>query len=306
MVFLGVVSSSWGMAAVVNIANDYDSGTGTFTNLYPTLPLSLIPAVDTANQPITVSGTEINEGYFISGSTGGGSGNYRTLFRMQGNNQNGGIIKGYNRIVEDDLDGNNIDESEFQSVSMGPSSNPFIRRSDLVSTPDGRFYVFSFDANESGQDPKLISVDNVRIYAGPEATLADPKRVVDPHPNDVSPLPNTLTTIGDLGALRWEMNEFGSNTVIIEAGGSGVADMFLFVPTSRFAGVLPEDLIYLYAEHGAYSDDPNEDFTSDSGFEEWSIPVDEINRPPFAPVPEPSVPMLGLAALGLGVLRRSR
>ena len=83
--------------------------------------------------------------------------------------------------------------------------------------------------------------------------------------------------------------------------------MFFFVPVSNFEGADQSDYVYLYAEHGYYS--PGNtiyDFTANSGFEEWAIPVSEANRPSFTPIPEPSAAMLTISGAAIFLFRRKR
>lgn len=261
--------------------------------------LSTLTAFDSSNQPTSVVGKEFNGGFFITGETGAGSGQYRTLFRLQGGG-NEDTEQGYNRLTPNN--------SELGETSLGPSNGEFIRKSDLVTTADGEFYIFSFDANEGGN--KLISIDEFRIYTRPDtdgnlATFDDP-----------SPLPDTIAEVrnGDLGTLRYSMDGVDANgaittdnTVVIHAGGSGASDMFVFVPVSSLADDADSANIFVYANHGNLTlPGVTTDFAADAGFEEWSLPISAAQRPPISPIPEPASILLSICGFGLFLTRRKR
>src|SRR5438477_1112167 len=113
-----------------------------------------------------------------------------------------------------------------------------------ITMADGITYVgFDLDANEPGGSKSLISIDNIRVYTSPTDTTAS--------------VANDLTKLNSLGTLRWAMNNPTAGTasdlngfnvnqwVKLDAnqnnndsskanGGSGQADMFVFIPVDAF------------------------------------------------------------------------
>lgn len=275
------------MGDVINLAVDKADGT---TNLWPDQPLNYTPLYNGTTQSLGVGAELDNAGVFLAGATGAGSGVYRTLFRLQAN----GNEQGYNRVTSG---------GEFNETSLGPSATPNIRISDLVKTSDGNYYIFSFDANQAGQAPKLLSLDSLRIYTAndTDGNLA----TFDEH--IVGGLPNTFAGLGALGDLRYDMDSITDNTIVLEAGGSGASDMFFFVPVANFAGDSLTDQVYFYADHGKYAPvGSTYSFTSNSGFEEWSLPQSTTTRPDISPIPEPSTFLLLILGIGAVMVRRKR
>jgi hypothetical protein len=201
---------------------------------------------------------------------------------------------------------------------------------DTVTIGNSNYFAFVLDSNEPGGDKSLISVDNIRIYT----SSTDKTTTVG----------NDVTKLDNLGALRWAMNtptQITTTTDITEKikgkdvivgqetttdfnkenwikldsaqentynnsnGGSGMADMVIFIPVSAFTGVAVSDYLWFYNLNGAhYASDG--DLASQAGFEEWSA-YTRVTPPPPPPPPPPRVPdsgaTLGLLGLGLGLIR---
>jgi hypothetical protein len=226
----------------------------------------------TGNDNVARVGGGINGVLFQRSVPGSGSGQFRMLFRMEDNNDPDTLELGYNRGgVMDSHTPNGFD--------------PLVRIQDLVQNSEGGFYMFALDANESnGQSNNYLSLDMLKFYVGGTT--------------DPSPLPSTQATLGNLGTLVYTFST--SDTVLLDAStgsGSGTADMYVFVPTSLFAGFDPASYVYLYAQHGAY---PATGFQSASGFEEWASI--KVGVPTF--IPEPGT--AGLVLLGTALLARRR
>jgi len=156
------------------------------------------------------------------------------------------------------------------------------------------YYAFELDANEvgNGNNNKLLSIDDIRIYTSPTDTAAS---VGDDH-----------TLVDSLGVLRYAQNAtLGStaNWVLIDASrsegghtsGSGSSDMILYVPTSLFGGASGSDFLYFYTVNGAH--DTPDGGTSESGYEEWRAVVNIETVPDTGN----TLALLGLGLLGLGV-----
>jgi hypothetical protein len=158
------------------------------------------------------------------------------------------------------------------------------------------YYQFLLDINQTGTDP-LYSLNNVEIWQSNTAGLH----------SGFTPGAG-FSGVGD-DVLAWSLDGAGDVTVELNYNlnsGSGSGDMFLYVPTSVFAGL---NYVYLYSIFGVPN--PNND-----GYEEWATLVgdDTVFCPPTDPlfptcrppdVPEPgTLGLLGLGLLGLGLSRR--
>jgi hypothetical protein len=189
-----------------------------------------------------------------------------------------------------------------------PTWNTLLRVGDLqqvsVSGHSGMYYAFILDANEPGGNKSLISIDNIRIYTSSSDNTAS--------------VGNDNTKLNNLGTLRWAMNDplLVSSTfndgkwVKLDAnqnnigsagnGGSGTADMIVYIPVSAFGNASANDYLWFYNLNGVkYSVDG--DLGAQAGFEEWKALTG-----PNVTVPDGgfTLAMLGFALTGLGVLRR--
>jgi len=125
----------------------------------------------------------------------------------------------------------------------------------------GTYYAFELDANETGNgnDKRLLSVDQIRIYTSDKETG--------------SSVGDNAGLVDNLGDLRYALNDLGStaNWVVIDASkkeggktsGSGSSDLILYVPTALFAGAEDDDFLYFYTINGVNK-------SADAGYEEWS------------------------------------
>jgi len=223
------------------------------------------------NTNTIITGGTIGPVIFRDTAAGSGSGQFRSLFRMSDNNDPDVIERGYNRdLIMDSTSPNGFE--------------PLLRIQDLVQNTEGGYYMFALDANESsGGNNNYLSLDMFKIYVGGA--------------NDPSPLPTTPANLGNLGT---EVYSFGaSDTVLLDAGGSGNADMYVFVPVSLFASFASNSLVYLFAQHGGST---ISGFGASGGFEEWA----SIKEVVPAYLPEPgSTALAACGALGL-LWRRCR
>lgn len=272
-VFTSLASLTQG--AIVNLTTLTDNR----TNNTSTSQVLSFDTVD--NTPSIVTGGIINDAYFINGSVNSGAGSSRALYRVKNNGQEAG----YNR------------PGVFDATVLGGTSH-IISKSDLITTEDGNYYIFSLDLNEGGST--YLSLDEFRIYAG----SADP-----------ATLPTTEANLSALGTLYYNMNESEENHVLIEAGvsGSGNSDLYVFVPTASLAGAAASDQIYLYSAFGEFrytgEAASSKHWEAGSGDEEWSIPTTTSLQPRLVPVttvPEPSSSMLLLGGFVGFLMRRKR
>ncbi|HUS33762.1 MAG TPA: VPDSG-CTERM sorting domain-containing protein [Verrucomicrobiae bacterium] len=189
-----------------------------------------------------------------------------------------------------------------------PQWNNLVRMSQLAqvsidNTPT-KYYGFILDANEPGGGKSLISIDNVRIYTRNGDNTAN--------------VGNATANLGNLGTLRYYVNDPVAGTsdgfnidnwVKLDSsqenqwsnsnGGSGKADMILYVPVDNFIGAGADDYLFFYNLNGVhYSAD--KDNAAEAGFEEWRF----ISN--GSPVPDGgmTVALLGVGLLGLGAMRR--
>ena len=199
--------------------------------------------------------------------------------------------------------------------STRPQWNDRLRVGDLetVTIASINYFAFVLDANEPGGDKSLISVDNIRIYTS--AT------------DNTTSVGNNLSLLDNLGTLRWAMNNptqvsgaFNiANWVKLDAaqenvfnnsnGGSGMADLVVFIPQAAFLGSLGTDYLWFYNLNGAhYSAD--KDMAAQSGFEEWSAYTHTRTVPPPPPSSVPdngnTLVLLGISLSALGLLANRR
>ena len=191
-----------------------------------------------------------------------------------------------------------------------PQWNNRLKVGDLETVTLGslNYFAFVLDANEPGGDKSLISVDNIRIYTSATDNTAS--------------VGNNIANLDNLGTLRWALNDptlnstnatdynkqnwikldsAQENTFNNSNGGSGMADMVIFIPQSAFAGVSLSDYLWFYNLNGAhYSVD--KDLASQAGFEEWSA----FTRTTPVEVPDNGTTaiLLGAGMILAGLLRR--
>jgi len=197
-----------------------------------------------------------------------------------------------------------------------PQWNKLVQYGALAKT--GGYVCFTLDSNEPGSTKNLISIDNIAVYTSPAGSAAANTA------NAAKFTGGTLNNIDSLGTLRWEMNTAtlsskgavaGSigqyvtlnsnqeNTVNNNSnGGSGKADLIVYIPTSAFAGVADSDYVWLYNVNGlSFAADGTVDATTttaaQAGFEEWSYCVPDGGATAI---------LLGLGALGLAAASRKR
>lgn len=217
-----------------------------------------------------------------------GSGNFRNLFSVQSAGSATTEL-GYNRYVA----------SMDSSIPGG--FDAVVRVSELQTDNSGLFHVFTIDVNEPGNQDRYISMDRFQLYVGGS--------------DDVDPLPSDIANLSNLGAKIYDMDANEDSEVLMDASlstGSGTMDLFVFVPISRFAGLDPDSLVYVFTEFGQYSEASDSlDFGATSGAENIAAHAGykdvEIGLGVEASsVPEPHSAVLAALGLGLVWLRRGR
>lgn len=185
-----------------------------------------------------------------------------------------------------------------------PAWNKTLTFNQLVTaTIDSKsYYAFILDANEPGSDKSLLSIDNIRIYTS--AT------------DNTGTVGSDITKLDDLGTLRWALNDPTltagvpniTNWVKLDAdqnnvgkpsnGGSGMADMVVYVPTTAFTGVSGTDYVWFYNLNGVhYSVDKN--LAAEAGFEEWKAVTGPEHQVPDG---GSTLLLMGLALTSFGAL----
>jgi len=167
------------------------------------------------------------------------------------------------------------------------------------------YYGFLLDANEPGGAKNLISIDNVRIYTS--AT------------DNTAAVANDMSKINQLGTLRWALNSINSlgqtdpftqyvkldanqeNVYSVSNGGSGKADMVLWVPVTAFGNAKGTDYVWFYNLNGS-NVDVNTGDASTAGYEEWAA----ITGPIAVPDGGATAILLGIGALGVAAASRKR
>jgi hypothetical protein len=211
-----------------------------------------------------------------------GTGVIEPFLRVQAD----GVEQGYNS----DLSGN-----KPWDTKTGSDWTRDLQFSELVTKTIGSttYFEFLLDINQNqGGDNELLSLDQVRIYTRTGA---------------ISSAPDNFSTVGTL-RFNSDVGADGDSVVELDFGrnpGSGAGDMFLYVPTSLFAGVLATDYVYFYSLFG-------NSHTANDGFEEWALvgtpsPTTDTTTTTPGNVPEPGVLLLlgtGLAVAAQRIRRR--
>ncbi|MDB6169051.1 MAG: hypothetical protein JWM88_1915 [Verrucomicrobia bacterium] len=191
---------------------------------------------------------------------------------------------------------------------LRPNWNTTLRYGDLATITINQINYFAFilDANEPGGAKSTLSIDNIRIYTSSTDNTAN--------------VANDLTKLDNLGTLRWAMNDptknpngtFNmTNWIKLDAGqeninmgsngGSGMADMIIYIPQTAFGHTAASDFVWFYNLNGVhYSVDKNLGATA--GFEEWSAV--KSNNPNPVPDNAGTCFLLASALSALGVCAR--
>ena len=250
-----------------------------FVTTLAVLALASAAGADEINLSTGDSGTSNGAIYSWIDQQTTGTGVIEPFLRVQGDEGKTGIEQGYNTSYG----------TPWQTKA-GLWTHE-LQVADLVTKEiDGVYYYeFLLDINQNrGGDNELITLDQVQIYTGPLITTPEANL--------------------NLGTLRFnsDTGTDGDTTVLLDFirnPGSGAGDMFLYVPTSLFAGASNSDYVYFYTKFGG---DPwgasDTLYGANDGFEEWAL----VGQPTTVPDGGATALLLGLGMLGLGVVRRFR
>lgn len=223
----------------------------------------------------TVTEGEANGAIFTAADLHGeGTGNLDPFVRLHDNEGD-----------KNDIDtGYNSSSSELMpDVKSGPwTHDVMLSEIPVVTIGEEDYYEFLLDINQTGQD-KTLSIDVLRFFTTPTA--------VDPA--------DDYTDLTSVGTLRYDM-DVGSdgNSKVYAAGiGSGIADMFAYIPTSAFVGASGSHYLYLYTEMGATGGD----YKANDGYEEWGVRTGGT----YVPDAGSTASLLGVALLAMAAFRRS-
>lgn len=196
--------------------------------------------------------------------TAGGSGSFGVDFFVTTDQQptGTGVIMPFVRIqgnVEED--GFNTDfppgSGDLDDVKAGSWTHSILVGSITPVLFNGELMLrFLLDINETSSK-SLLSLDELRIF-----TAGSP---------NISTLAvlNAQNLVYDMGVGNKIYLDYNLNS------GSGSGDLLLFLPASLFAG-LDNQYLYLYSRFGASGGD----YTSDDGFEEWSVIEEPVSVEP--------------------------
>ena len=216
-----------------------------------TLDLSAVPSEGVINGAI-FSRTDIS---------GQGTGSFDPFVRLQRNGQgNSGVESGYN------TDGT----EEFDTKGGKWTHSILVNDIPLVNINGVDYRQILLDAAEPGQDGNTLTLSKFELYL-----LGS---------GNITGYPANFPS----SALKYDFTGGDYDSILLDdITGNGVADMFAYIPDSKFTGT--DQYLYLYSQ-----------FNDAAGsFEEWGVLTDKT------PIPEPaSLSLFGLGLLGLLARRR--
>ncbi len=195
--------------------------------------------------------------------------------------QNNGFEQGYNTSAPGVMDTKRVPQFNYEILASQ------LTIVDIL----GRDYVpFLLDINEQANNGSLLSLDDVRIFSSSASGLSYQtlsQLLVAPELTQLYALDNSMSDPSSYVLLDFDR----------VSSGSGKVDMGLFVPLDHFAGVTPNQVIYLYSAFGG--DVSNA--AAGAGFEEWTLGAGRA----FA-IPEPAGSLLITLSGLVSLLRRRR
>jgi len=175
----------------------------------------------------------------------------------------------------------------FQDKTGGWTHDLYINTLAVVDHNGVPSYQFSLDINQTSKDPQIF-LNQLQIFTGAPANLTGGS--VDPNTGYLTP-PAGLTSVYDMNPGGGTGNNVKMDYSLNSGSGSG--DVFMFLPTSLFAGATT---LTLYSQFG----NPPTSLDSNDGFEEWAANLGT------SPIPEPTTMIAGallLLPFGASTLR---
>jgi len=189
-----------------------------------------------------------------------------------------GVIDPFLRVQHTPTEQGYNTDGGFPFDDKHPSNfqHSLLQSSLAIFTMNGvQYYKFMLDSNQSGVSSHTLSLDQLQIYTS----------------NSPAQTTTTFNPDGTLAFdatthLAYNLNIGGatSNSVLTKATGSGIADMFAYIPVSDF--FLSDKYVILYFFAGSK-------FAATGGFEEWTAFTNSV--------PDQGSTLF-LGSLGFGVL----
>lgn len=201
-----------------------------------------------------------------------------------------GVIKPFLRLQGTGSEiGLNSDEGQndlLADTKAGLWTHDLVLSTVGMTTISGvTYYPFLLDINESANTP-LLSLDIFQLYTRP-TSITDGNQ-------------DTLAAVQAGGSLRYDLDAGTDRAVLLNYNlnsGSGSGDLYIYVPTSLFAGVAPSDYLYLYTQFGVQPG-----YESGAGFEEFAVTASTVTVPDSGG----TILLVGLGMLILQFARRFR
>ncbi|WFL76423.1 hypothetical protein P7228_10475, partial [Altererythrobacter arenosus] len=206
----------------------------------------------------------------LSAEGSSGTGLIQAFVRVQAT----GTEQGYN------TDGRGVPYDENSSPQF--TTSLLLSDVPIVEIDGTSYYEFRLDINEANSTP-LLSLNELKLY-----TTTNPNLTAE---LGSAAFDAATTPIWDLDDQNLDGTDDTDNTLLLDyslQAGSGKSDMFFYIPVDDFGGADPETTnVLLYSEFGTTGtlDDTDGgdfagggsgvglwgDYTSESGFEEWSV-----------------------------------
>jgi len=234
---------------------------------------------------------ELNCADGCAGVSDGSVINGALFYTTQSQSTGTGVIEPFVRIQANGTeDGHNTDSNQPLNDEKTGQWTHDVQLGDIGTQTIGviSYYEFLLDINQdTGQaGDELLSLDQVIICVGPTGGLTEAAP-----PGNGCPTNDIRYTL-DAGSDNWVKLLYDLNP------GSGAGDLFMYIPTSLFAGLPSTTYFYMYSQFGTH-------YASNDGPEEWAFK--ETSTPPPPQVPEPgSMLLFGAGLVGVGRMIRKR